>query len=416
MVAIFLKGGDLAALDGRVIDAVSGKGIAGAIVTVGDQDTTTDTDGRFHTANNTSRILVRACGYRRAAYSADELARDGGRVTLTPFVPKALYLSAYGIGSGPLRSAALALVREGPFNALVIDIKSDRGMVPYPSLVPLAKVSGARQMTTIPNLSSLVDSLHAQGIYVIARIVVFKDNTLANARPDLAVKRQDERLFHDKEELSWTDPFQAEVRDYNIAIAVEAARAGFDEIQFDYVRFPDATQQLKLSQPATEAARVAAIDMFLTEARRQLKPYNIFLAVDIFGYVCWNTNDTGIGQQLEHLIKIVDYLSPMLYPSCFQCGIPGYRNPVAHPYEIVQQSLEHAEHRVNVPPLRFRPWIQEFRDYAFDRRAFGTEEIEAQIRAASDFGSDGWMIWNPTNRYFSIAQDTKGHSIEVSKH
>jgi hypothetical protein len=151
--------------------------------------------------------------------------------------------------------------------------------------------------------------------------------------------------------------------------------------------------------PWTEENREAAIEGLFTEARAALMPFNVFLSADVFGYVCWNRDDTKIGQRLEHLAGIVDYLSPMLYPSSFQFGIPGYRNPVQHPYHIVRLSLEQARERTRLPSVRFRPWLQAFGDYAFDRRPFTAGEVRAQISAAEEFGSDGWMLWNPRNQY-----------------
>ncbi len=195
---------------------------------------------------------------------------------------------------------------------------------------------------------------------------------------------------------------QRALADYNIAIAVDAAQAGFDEIQFDYLRFPDAPKGVAFEKPTTESTRLDAITGFLREARRQLAPFNVFLSADIFGYACWNLNDTGIGQRLEAMMPLVDYLAPMLYPSGFQFGIPGYPDPVTHPYEIVRLSLDRARARLGVAPVRFRPWLQAFKDYAFDRRTFDAEEVTAQIRAAADFGSDGWMLWNPRNTYDGI--------------
>jgi hypothetical protein len=271
--------------------------------------------------------------------------------------------------------------------------------VPYPSAEAQVVNPGARKVTTIPDLAALVSKMHAQGVYLIARIVTFKDDPLARARPDLAVKRADGSLFHDREGLAWTDPFQADVRAYNLALAVEAARAGFDEIQFDYLRFPDSSARLRLAQPSNMKTRTAAIAGFLADARRQLAPYNVYLAADIFGYVCWNEGDTGIGQALDPIAPNVDYLSPMLYPSGFQFGIPGVRNPVANSYAIVRQSLAEAQARLKIPPKRFRPWLQAFRDYAFDRRQFAAGEVAEQIRGAADFGSDGWMLWNAGNVY-----------------
>jgi hypothetical protein len=390
------------ASDGRLTDTKTRVGIPDAIITMGNQVVTTDRDGRFHLEEMGNIIMARAPGYRAARLSLKDMEKSGGNMQLTPFSPKALYLTVYGIGSKALRGGALALARDGQINALVIDLKGDRGFIPYPSAVLLAQKGGARSITTIRDLKALATELHQAGIYAIARIVVFKDNPLATSRPDLAVKRADGSLFRDREGLAWVDPFQAEVRNYNIDIAVEAARAGFDEIQFDYVRFPDVSQKLRFAQSPTEEMRVQAIDRFLAEARTRLIPYNVFLSVDIFGYVCWNTNDTGIGQHLEHMVKLVDYLSPMVYPSGYKYGIPGCQQPVSHPYEIVHDTLENARRRANISSKRFRPWLQAFKDYAFDRRAFGPSEIAEQIRATDDFGSDGWMLWNPHNRYTGL--------------
>jgi hypothetical protein len=147
------------------------------------------------------------------------------------------------------------------------------------------------------------------------------------------------------------------------------------------------------------ANRLSALTYFLSQARKELTPYNVFLAADIFGYVTWNLDDTGIGQRLEELSPLVDYISPMLYPSCFHFGIPGCPLPVAHPCEVVFRSLQNARQRTGIASIRFRPWLQAFRDYAFDRRPYRCAEIKAQIRAAENFGSNGWMLWNPRNIY-----------------
>ena len=137
----------------------------------------------------------------------------------------------------------------------------------------------------------------------------------------------------------------------------------------------------------------------VTAARKRLARYSVFLSVDIFGYVAWNKNDTNIGQELTSLAGVVDYLAPMRYPSGYQFGIPGYPDPVAHPGEIVYLTLRHAIARTRISPLRFRPWRQAFREYAFDKRVFGAAQIRAQIDAAESAGCDGWMLWNPRNTY-----------------
>jgi hypothetical protein len=400
LLAWVLWPGTALALDSRVIDGPSGKPIAGAIVTADKSVVRTDEQGKYHLDVAAGRIAARAYGYRQAAVTvAGELPRVAD-IALMPFRPKALYLSFYGIGDRHLRQAALDLATTTEINALVIDVKGDRGMIPYRSRVALAAEVGAQKIVTVRNIEEQIRLLKERNLYLIARIVVFKDSLLAAARPELAVKAAGGRVWRDREGLAWVDPFRREVWDYAIAVAVEAAALGFDEIQFDYVRFPDATG-LSFSQPNTEADRVAAISGFFAAAREALAPYNVFVAADVFGYVCWNLNDTFIGQRLEDLASHLDYISPMLYPSGFQFGIPGCRNPVAHPREIVGETLARAAERSGLPGVRFRPWLQAFKDYAFGGRQFGAAEIRAQIDAAERFGSDGWMLWNPRNNYTS---------------
>jgi len=384
---------------GRVVDAVAGTSVSDAVLTVGADTVRADARGLFELDTvDGAAIHVRAPGYLRTEALVDALRGPEAQIRLTPFQPKALYLSAYGIGDKQLRTDALKLIDTTELNALVIDLKGDRGIVPYRSTVSLATAVGAQRVITIGNLAGLVNDLRSRGIYTIARIVVFKDTLLAQGRPDLAIRKRDGSMFHDDEDLAWTNPYSHEVWSYNIGIAVEAAKAGFDEIQFDYVRFPDATG-LAYELPWTEQNREAAIDGFLNEARKTLLPFNVFLAADVFGYVCWNLDDTKIGQKLEDVAAVVDYVSPMLYPSSFQYGIPGYRDPVQHPYEIVHLTLERARDRTHLPAVRFRPWLQAFRDYAFGGQPFSGGEVRLQINAAEEFRADGWMLWNPHNQY-----------------
>ncbi|MBU2718555.1 GTP-binding protein [Acidithiobacillus ferridurans] len=397
VAVLLLVSGSAAAYSGIVVDALTCKPIPGAFVTLGNTVVRTSQGGRFQIGGEGAVLGLRAYGYRRREVPVIDLKEDE-TLSLAPFKPKALYLSSYGAANTRLRESALDIIGKTDLNAVVIDVKSDRGRIAYKTDVPLATEIGAQKMITIKHIKRLMDDLHKEGIYTIARIVVFKDNVLALARPDLAVRTAGGAIWRDREGLAWTDPFSRQVWDYNIDIAIEAARDGFDEIQFDYVRFPDA-KGLVFSRPTTRESRVSAISGFLAEARRRLIPYNVFLSADIFGYVIWNRNDTGIGQNLDEMAQQVDYISPMLYPSGFQYGIPGYPNPVLHPHQIVYLSLRKAEERTGLPAVRFRPWLQAFRDYAFGGKPFEGEEIAAQIDAAQTFGSDGWMLWNPRNVY-----------------
>ncbi len=384
---------------GVVIDANSGTPVARAIVTVDRAVLRTDEHGSFDAPGSHAAVAVRAPGYLRASVPAT--GGDPLRIALVPFRPRAVYLSAFGITSPVLRDAAVKLKATRSINALVIDTKGDRGITPYPSAAraPLATIAGAVPASPkLPHFDALVADLHRQGFYLIARIVVFKDDPLVAAHPEWAVRDAGGGVWRDREGLRWIDPFKRDAWLHNLDVAEEAARLGFDEIQFDYVRFPDASG-VRFSEPSTRESRTSAIVGFLHAARARLAPYNVFVAADIFGYVCWNLNDTSIGQQIELLGDPLDYISPMLYPSGFTWGLPGCTRPTSDPGQIVRRSLTEAIARTRLDPVRFRPWLQAFRDYAFDHHAFGAAEIRAQTDAADAVGTDGWMLWNAQNRY-----------------
>ena len=323
---------------------------------------------------------------------------------------KAVYLSYYGVGSEAVRERIAGLLEHTELNGVVIDVKSDEGLIPYDSRVPLAIQAGARGRVG-PDFDAFLARLKAGGVYTIARIVVFKDRVLTRHRPAWAVR--DARTggpWHDREGSGWVDPFQAESWSYPIAIAREAALKGFDEIQFDYLRFPSdgRLEDARYARPSTQAARIDAVSRFLEAAREGLRGTGAALAIDVFGYAAFNETDTEIGQRIEDLAPLVDYLCPMTYPSGYHRGIPGYPNPVAHPYEVVLETVRRTRARSAHARVQVRPWLQDFRDYAFDRRAFGAGEVRAEIKAAADAGGAGWMLWNAGNRYTEDALSPAG--------
>lgn len=384
------------ALDGVVVDAISGAPLAGAHVVHDGTPLAADAQGRFHVEGTPARVAARAPGYLRRDVPVEN-ADAVLRVALQPFKPKALYLTPYGVASAELRGNALRLAEQTELNALVIDMKGDASLLPHASAAWRAAGLGEPH-PTVRDMGALVREIKARGLYLIARVVVFKDDRLVQAHPEWAVRDGSGAIWRDRERLAWIDPTRREAWSLALGVAEEAAQMGFDEIQFDYVRFPDTTG-VQFSQPNTEAMRTGTIIGFIDAARARLARYNVFIAADVFGYICWNRDDTHIGQQLESLAARLDYVSPMLYPSGFTFGIPGHPNPMAVPYEIVHQSLARAIERTGLPGVRFRPWLQAFRDYGFDRREFGPHEIRAQIDAAEAHGSDGWMLWNAGNHY-----------------
>ena len=276
------------------------------------------------------------------------------------------------------------MIEKSKFNALVIDIKGDRGLIPYPSKLPLAAKIGALKLRTIPDLKELVTTLKSKSIYLIARIVAFKDDLLAAAHPEWAIRTAGGGLWKDREGLAWIDPFSRRRLGLHHGVAEEAAAAGFDEIQFDYVRFPDTRGGRRLRRGVDEnvarggdhrlPARGAASGWPPTTCSWRWIPSAMSAGTRMTpasarGSRTWPT--------------VVDIISPMLYPSGFQFGIPGYRNPVPNPYEIVYKSLEECKRRTASTAVRYRPWLQAFTDYAFGGKYFGADEIGKQTKAAA---------------------------------
>jgi hypothetical protein len=389
---------------GRVLDAER-KPVAGASVVVGGVEVRTDADGMFKLDKVApeATLLVKLPGFEKALVPP---TRDPVEVVLQPQVVKAAYLTYYGVGDRGIRGRVLDLAAHTELNAVVIDVKGDRGWILYRTEVPEAVAAGAQGPGTLRDFDTLMADLKARGVYTIARIVVFKDNILGHARPDLAViDTRTGRPWVDNEKLAWVDPMREEVWAYNIAIAQEAIRRGFDEIQFDYVRFPTDGKLgvARYAKPVSKATRLPAIAAFLERARRELGAAGAFVAADLFGYTAFNENDTDIGQRIEELAPHLDFICPMVYPSGYHKGIPGHPNPVLVPYKVVHESVRLIRKRATGTVARVRPWLQDFRDYAFDRRVFGVPEIQAQIRGSEDAGGAGWMLWNPRNSYTGSA-------------
>ena len=383
---------------GKVVDAVSKAPIEGAPVTLGDKMVRTDKEGAFSIEGTGDKLRLRAAGYERKDVPLSELSGPNAELSLRPLKVKALYLSTYGAASRKIRTAALEVLERNNMNALVIDVKGDRGFIPFKVDIPLAEQVGAQKTILNKDYPAFIKKLKDRNIYLIARIVTFKDNLLATTHPEWAVKTRGGGIFRDRERLRWADAFHKETWEYNIAVAKAAAEVGYDEIQFDYVRLPD-NRGVVFPEKSNIANRTKVITGFLEAAYKALIPYNVFVAADVFGYVPWNEGDTGIGQQIVDVTKAVDIVSLMTYPSGYHLGIPKYRYPVKHIYEVVYLTQKMAIDRTKASPLKFRPWLQAFRDYAYRGGEFKEERMKLEIKAADDSGASGWMFWNAGNIY-----------------
>jgi LysM repeat protein len=314
---------------------------------------------------------------------------------------RALYVSYFAIGHPETRQHIFDLLDATELNTIVLDVKGDDGWITYPTQVPLAREIGADR-PMVKEFQAMMEQFKTRGLYTIARVVTFKDSLLAKNYPDYAVKMSGAaETSADREYLTWTDPFLKPVWDYNVQVAIEAAQTGFDEIQFSHLRFPTPSQAgtLEFSQEATKETRVTAITGFLSIARGQLQSYNVRVSADVLGYTCWRKDDTLIGQDIERMGQYLDVLCPMLYPSTFGSGIPGYKVAIAYPYEVVYESAQRAVSRVGPLGCEVRPWIQDFPDYRFDKRVYGRQEIQSQIKACFDAGCTGFMVWDHRVKY-----------------
>lgn len=322
---------------------------------------------------------------------------DVPRITVSPDQVKALYATGWVAGMPGRLNDLIELIKSTELNAIVIDLKDDTGLLTYASNVALARKIGA-SYKKVKDIRALVNICRKENIYPIARIVVFKDPVLAKRRPDLAIKDAGGRIWCDRKGIAWVDPNKREVWEYNVQIAKEAAGFGFAEVQFDYVRFPDEASFKALSKQ-TESSRVGTINSFLKYAKEELSPYRILLSVDVFGLTCSASDDMGIGQRIGEIAKIVDYVSPMVYPSHFTRSSYGLKDPDQRPFETVKKSLTDGLGRIAGARAKMRPWLQDFSL----RHEYGEDEVRAQIKASHELGIGTWMLWNPSSKFTSAA-------------
>ena len=357
-----------------------------------------------------------------------------------PEIIKAVYVTGWSAGTKSYLNYLTKLLKTTEINAVVIDIKDYSGLISYASGVKEVKKYNLSNRAIL-DIDALVRFFHGQGIYVIGRIVVFQDPAFSKVRSDLAifdkVKTIDPAgyplgrvLWLDNHKLSWLDPASKEVWDYNISLAKDVFLHGFDEINFDYIRFPSDGKVKNMGFPVWDGKTLKhkIIKEFFSYVRKELLDEKI--SADLFGQTTTNADDMGIGQYLEDAFDYFDYLSPMVYPSHYASGFMGFDNPAEYPYEVIKYSMDSAlkrqitykelqkpfpsagdttgspqdstitpqENIIEKPVAKFRPWIQDFNMGA----VYDVSMVEQEIKAVKDaLGSDynGFMLWNPSNIY-----------------
>ncbi len=321
---------------------------------------------------------------------------------------KGLYVTGNTAGSDYINHL-VDLLNKTQLNSLVIDVKEDRGYLTFKSNNPLIKEIGSDRRTFIEDIDGLLHKLKENNIYTIARIVTFKDPFYAGSKPQNAIQKKTGGVWRDNNGVSWVDPYKKQVWDYDISIAKEAAEKGFNEIQFDYIRFPE--NGAKVNREATfdnpnHLSKAEVIASFLAYSKEQLKDYPVFISADVFGLTTSAAGDMGIGQNWDILSPIIDYISPMMYPSHYGKRVYGIPIPDANPYDVIKYGIIDAKKKNEKiiqrgeTPAIIRPWYQDFTaKWVNGHITYGPKEVLQQIKAGNDLNVNQYIMWNVVNRY-----------------
>jgi len=329
---------------------------------------------------------------------------------------RGIYLTGYTAGSRRL-DELMSYARVSHLNTFVVDLKLDDGTLVFVPDDPALRAYAPKN-PAIVDLDALLTRLHDAGIYRIARLFVMRDRMFGSVHPALTLKDDKGELWLDKTKTPWLDPAAPEVADYAIALAREAYARGFDEIQFDYLRFPSDGKLSAIKYPVYDGKmpKAEVMRIFFEKLGQTLRDEDIPVSFDLFGLVCCAEDDLGIGQRLVDALPNADYISPMTYPSHYADGFHDMNNPAKHPYEVVKASLDQNIVKLELAGLnpkpskvrkRFRPWLQDF-DIGAE---YDASMVQAQINAARDAGASGWLIWNARNVYTET--DYVGHDILI---
>jgi len=367
-------------LRGRVVDD-EGEGVASARIKAGPATAVSDEEGHFRLRGAEPGPVT----VFRPAWLPADFIWDGGPgenvVAIEHFTVRAVHISGEAVANEFEAFVDMAMTTE--LNALMIDLKDESGYIWYDSTDPTALEAGA--VSSVYNLTEVVARADELGLYVIGRLVIFQDPVAARSIPSMAVWDSDLNQPYSANGQYFLDPTDPEAREYALGLAVEACNRGVDEIQFDYVRFPDArSEAAQFDEGVNVETRTSTINAFLDEAVNSLHPLGCAVAADIFGFLTTAQDDGGIGQKWEEITAEIDVASPMLYPSHYGPGWFGYENPNEHPSDVVRLALEDGMDRLTENVV-VRPWLQDF--------GYSTESVRAQIDSAEQFNV-GWMLWN----------------------
>lgn len=340
----------------------------------------------------------------------------------TPSSVKAIYMTSWVSTVKPWRAQLLQFINESEINAIIIDIKDYSGYITFDTEDPVLASMNVEEIRS-KDLKEFIEELHRNNIYVIARITVFQDPVYAKLFPSEAVQTRSGEIWKDRHGLHFIDPSSRKFWDYIIRISTAAEKVGFDELNFDYIRFPtdgnmkdmvfpisgpklQRHSQSNTPNPVTSgniatripAPKEAVITEFFKYLRAHTKPLGIPISADLFGMTMTAHDDVNIGQTLTGTAPYFDYICPMVYPSHYPVNFMGFSNPAMHPYEIIYHVMSVGSARMTAMgenPKKLRPWLQDFNLGA----KYDAEKVRAQIKATYASGLDSWMIWDPRNKY-----------------
>lgn len=326
-----------------------------------------------------------------------------------PVKVKGVYLSAYVAGTPERMDSIIEEIDRTEVNAVVIDVKDDNGRITFAMDSPFVEEIGAVKKF-IPDIEGLMKKLKEHDIYTIARVVAFRDPYLPEQKPELGLKMADGSLYRDNKGLAWVNPYKKEVWDYLVEVGIEAHEAGFDEVQFDYIRFSTekGIKNVVYDEADTKGRdKKQIITEFVDYAYDRLEEAGVYVAADVFGAIIGGGIDSDtVGQSYGDMARHLDYICPMIYPSHYGDGNFGIDHPDTQPYDTILAALKgskkdlrrygtEGEHQAVV-----RPWLQDFTaSYLAHYIEYGDQQIREQIQAVYDAGYDEWLLWSAACRY-----------------
>ena len=325
----------------------------------------------------------------------------------TPESVRAIYMTSWVAGTRYWREDLVKFIDSTELNAVVIDVKDYTGRISFEVDDSYINELGSVERK-IPDIKDFIKELHEKGIYVIGRISAFQDPYFVKTHPEMAVKKKNGSVWKDYKGLTWVDPAAKVFWNYVVLVAKESERAGFDELNFDYVRFPSDgnMRDIKYDYKDEKIQPSEVIKEFFGYLRRELDGVGVPLSADLFGMTTVNYDDLNIGQVLENAALYFDYISPMVYPSHYPAGFNNFKNPAMHPYEIVNQAMTAASERLiaaSSTPSKLRPWLQDF-DLGAD---YDAGMVRKQMQAVYDAGLTSWMVWDAGNKYTRDAYEAQ---------